>query len=137
MTVKRVLYTNPSAMPTFVQATDLFLARIPASSFSSSSSKSSSSATAQARSSASKKSPRKKGKGPKVTCYLCVTPGHYCNNPAFHKRDEDNKYPAVSASMQKKILSRIDDADMASSEKELLKGTVRQFWKDRCHQHAS
>ena len=137
MTVKRVLFTNPSAMPTFVQATDLFLARIPASSFSSASAKAKSASASSARSTSARKSPRKQNAGPKVTCYLCVTPGHYCNNVKFHKRNEDNLYPAVTEAMRKKILARVDGSDLSSGEKELLKGTIRQFWRDRCVQNAS
>ena len=131
-----MLYTNAAAMPTFVQATDLFIVCISAKTTSSGNSKS---ATSKSRASASRKSTRaKKDSGPKVTCYLCVTPGHYCNNTKFHKRNSENKYPAVSESMQKKILERVDEAaDLPSGEKAMLKGTIRQFWKERCEAGAS
>ena len=128
--------SNAAAMPTFVQATDLFMVRIASKTSSSSASKST---TSQSRSSSARSPARKsKGNGPKVTCYLCVTPGHYCNNNKFHKRNSEGKYPAVTESMQKQIIVRVDAAtDLSGGEKKMLKGTIRQFWKDRCVAGAS
>jgi len=139
MTVKSTLHVSPGAMTAFKEATEVFMMRIPEHAVAVYDPKPEAAPAGRTPARSSRKTPparktaRKSSRdGPKVTCYLCVTPGHYCNNPKFHKKDKDGKYPMPSDSMKKQICTRVDGADVSTTEKTDLKTTIKDFWDKRC-----
>ena len=125
MTVTRVLHTGGEAMAVFRHATKLFMRRLFGDA-------ESPAVTSSASKKSSTKKSTKKATKPRYTCYLCATAGHYCNNPKFHKRNSEGKYPAVSTEMRSKILAKIDTLELTDAAKKEKKATVKAFWKDRC-----
>ena len=130
MTVTRVLHTGGEAMAVFRRATELFMHRL------FDDKEVSAAASSSSKKSAKKKSTEKTSQS-RYTSYLCATPGHYCNNPKFHKRDKNGKYPAVAAEMRSKILAKIDSLDATDAAKKERKTATKTFWKDRCVADAS
>ena len=130
MTVTRVLYTGGEAMTVFQRATELFMRRL----FGDESG--STTASSSSKKSTKKKSTAKSSQS-RYTCYLCATTGHYCNNPKFHKRDKNRKYPAVTTEMRPKILAKIESLEATDAAKKERKTATKAFWKDRCVAEAS
>jgi hypothetical protein len=125
----RVLYTGSNAMAAFERATDLFVARLPASAFQPPrrvprvaarvADPTAACAPVQTESSRG---------GPVSGCWLCPAPDHYCNDKRFHVK-VNGRYKKISKSDKEAILDRIAGTATWSSEAKAEETRkVKDFW---------
>ena len=119
MSVHRVLHASAIANTVFADATNAFVARLPAYK-----------KMKKDMYGGVRKSPGDytKLKQPISGCYLCTATDHYSNDTRFHPLLPDGTREKVSEPMKKSIMERIDKSNLTAAVKAAEKEKVRSYW---------
>ena len=122
----RVLHASAIAMTVFEDATDPFVARLPAR-------------TSGGGGSKTPRSKLRSGSGtrqddnhstpmqPTSGCYLCPATDHYCSDPKFHPKVNGKHKPLTDAEKEA-IIERIESSDLSRTLKNAELKSVRRYW---------
>ena len=119
MSVHRVLHASAIANTVFADATNAFVARLPAYK-----------KMKKDMYGGLRKPPvdQNKLKQPVSGCYLCTATDHYSNDTRFHPLLPDGTREKVPEKMKKAILERIDKSNLAAAVKASEKEKVQSYW---------
>ena len=125
MSTYRVFHASAIAMTVFSDATDPFVARLPAQRGYKGRQHSPSPATSASE--GRKYTPRK-DVSPVSGCYKCAATDHYANDERFHPLREDGSHEKVPEEEKAAIMERIDKSTLSAALKAAEKEKVRRYW---------
>ena len=126
MSTYRVMHTSAVAMTVFSDATDVFVARLPAFK-----------RRPQYDRLPTSKAPRHaaapaQAKLPLISCYKCASASHRASNTKFHPVNADGSKDKVSAETRKAILAIIDKSNQPEDVKTSERENVKRYWSQHC-----
>ena len=132
MSTYRIFHASAIAMTVFSDATDPFVARLPAQRGYKSRRYSPSSVTSADE---GRKPTARKEVAPVSGCYKCRATDHYANDERFHPLKEDGSHEKIPEEEKTAILERIDKSSLSaalkSAEKEKVRDSARKMGKNK------